>query len=213
MKIFDWLKKNLAIIGFFVALFVMFICFISGCNYHKNRHPCNIQSNTITIIDSSTNKIIDSLQCIIDSLMSLPIEERIKWLPRDTFFTPIDTFFKDVDTVAILKNHYSVFRYHWYKLDTGKLELDLYTTVTRNMPIKYELDYKILQPQTIINNTQDNSIHFKKYIYTGIDFPFNIEYASIDVLIATERLYIGAGYIPLQKGVSVKGGIRLFKFE
>jgi len=213
--ILSWIKKNVTFLLGGMALILMIVCFVSGCNYHKNRHESpEVNSDTTENVNPNVYKIIDSLQTVIDSLMSLPPEIRDRWLPQDTFYTPPDTFFKDVDTAAILKNHYSVYRYHWYKLDTGKLKLDLWTTVTRNMPIKYELDYQILQPQQTIINTQDNSVHYAKYIYGGIDLPLpDIEFTSVDVLYAFSRGYLGVGYIPLQKGVSLKTGIRLFKFK
>ena len=208
LKLLNWFKKNTAILLGSFAIFVMFACFVSGCCYHKNHSKCpEITTNTIILHDPYWYHIADSLS-------NLPPKEKIKWQPQDTFFTPSDTFFKNVDTAAILKNHFSVFRYKWDKLDTGKLELNLFTTISENKPLKYELDYKILQPQTIINNTQDNSIHYAKYIYAGFDLPFkNIEYASVDVLYAFSRGYLGFGYIPLQKGLSLKGGVNLFKWQ
>jgi len=208
MKIINWLKKHAAILFGSLAIFVMFVCFVSGCNYHKKRFKCpEITTNTVIIHDPYWHHIADSLA-------NLPPVEKIKWQPQDTFFTPPDTFFKDVDTAAILKNHFSVFRYKWYKLDTGKLELNLFTTITQNKPIKYELDYKILQPQTIINNTQDNSVHYAKYIYMGLSVPAkNMEYTEISLLGTFKQLYVGIGYIPLQQGLSFKAGMPLFKWQ
>jgi len=206
--ILSWIKKNVTFLLGGLALILMIVCFVSGCNYHKNRHECpEITTHTVIVHDPYWHHIADSLA-------NLPPIEKIKWQPQDTFFTPPDTFFKDVDTAAILKNHFSVFRYKWHKLDTGKLELNLFTTITRNKPIKYELDYKILQPQTIINNTQDNSVHYTKYLYAGINIPFyNAEFSELVILSTFKEGYLGCGYAPLQKGVSLKTGIRLFKWE
>lgn len=206
--ILSWIRKNAALLGGGIFVFLMIVCFVSGCNYHKNRFKCpEITTDTIYKTD-------DYWHHIADSLANLPSEEKIKWIPQDTLFTPADTFIKDVDTAAILRDYYSTYRYHWGRLDTGKLKFDLYTTVTENMPVKYELDYKILQPQKIINNIQDNSVHYSKYVYLGIDLPVkNMDFVSIDVLVASKRLLIGGGYVPLQKGVSLKVAIPLLKWE
>jgi len=206
--ILDWFKKNAALLLGGLAIFVMFACFVSGCNYHKNHFKCpEITTDTVITHDPYWHHIADSLA-------NLPPVEKIKWQPQDTFFTPPDTFFKDVDTAAILKNHFSVFRYKWYKLDTGKLELYLFTTITQNKPIKYELDYKILQPQTIINNTQDNSITYKSYLYAGLDiFCPNMEYSEIALFYASRKSLLGIGYAPLSKGGSFKIALPLFTWQ
>ncbi len=208
--ILNWMKKNLAFILAGIFIFCMIACFVSGCQYHKHRHPCpepTIVTNTVIVTDPYWHHIADSLA-------NLPPKEKIKWLPQDTLFTPTDTFFKDIDTAAILKNHYSIFRYHWYKLDTGLLELNLYTTISQNKPLNYEMDYKILKPTSVTNTTVDNSVTFTKYIYLGGSIPIkNIEMSEIELLAAFKRFYIGTGYIPQLNSLSFKGGATLFKFK
>ena len=209
-----WLKKNLAWLLGALAIFVMVVCFVSGCNYHKNRTKPEYITNTVILRDTSSYKIIAQLNCEIDSLKNLPAKERIKWLPQDTLFTPADTFFKDADTMAILRHCYSKYRYRYYKCIPDSLELELFTTVQRNMPIKYEVNYKILMPQTITYNTVDNSVNYSRYLYGGLDVPFYyMDGTEVELMYAFERGYIGGGYAPLAKSGSLKAGFTLFKFK
>lgn len=198
--------KNIIALGAFLAVLTM--SFIGGCQYHKKTFKCpEIASDTVYVQDSSWYHIIDSL-------MNLPPNEVIKWKPSDTIFIPADTFFKNVDTMAILRNFYSVFEYKWERVDTGKIELLLKTTVTQNKPIKYDLTYRITQPTQIINNIVDNSTNYGSYISLGFDVPLkNVNYIEIESIYNWRKGYVGIGYTPMLRSVDVKAGVNLFKFK
>lgn len=214
-RITDWIRKNAALLLGGLAIFVMMTCFVSGCNYHKNHHPCpQPTTDTIEIQDTSWHQIVDSLFHIIDSLKNKPQPDPvIVYQPGEIIPVP-----QPVDTAAILARYYTTFRYYWQFpekfTDQDSIRIKLNTTITENRPTVYDLSYQWLKPQTIINNSVDNSVRYSKYIYAGIDLPLkNIEYASIDILSTFKGGYFGIGYVPLQKGISLKTGIRLFKWE
>ena len=201
-----WLKKNLAIIGFFIALFVMFACFVSGCNYHKNRFKCpEITTNTVILHDTIIHNVVDTFPYYIVKTKEIIYR---------------DTIIREVDTAGILRDYfaYHVYDRKWFGVDSitndSLLYVNIHDTITENRSIGNKFEYRILRPQAITYNQVDNSVHFTKYIYTGISFPLkDFNYTELSVLTAFKDFYIGIGYIPLQKGVSVKGGIRLFKWE
>jgi len=196
--ILDWLKKNAALLLGGLAIFVMFACFISGCNYHKNHFKCpEIKKDTVLIYDTIPHYIIGSFPYYLQG--------------KDSIIH--DTIPKDIDTLAILHDYYDKHIYD-RKWENDTLLVNLNDTITRNEPIGNIFKYKIKIPFTTINNTQDNSIHYTKYIYAGISIPFkDIEYTEFSILSTFKGGYAGIGYSPLQKGVSLKTGIRLFKWQ
>ena len=201
-----------------VAVILLTIGFAVGWKLYPTFKPCpEVTSDTIIINDTTWHHLYDSLA-------SLPPKEKIKWLPQDTLFVPGDTFFKDVDTAAILKDYFSVFRYHWTKLDSGLLDVSLYTTVTENKPIKYELDYKILKPQTVVNNTIDNSVTYNKYFQFGVNLPvycyskdtlskLNIMNVSLEASYVFPKGYVGVGWQPNTETINARAGVTLFKIK
>lgn len=199
LKILNWLKKNAAILLGGLAIFVMFACFISGCCYHKNHSKCpEIITNTVIIHDTLIHEIVDTFPYYISH--------------TDTVIYT-DIIIQPVDTAEILRDYFALHIYnrHW---EDSLLSVNLRDTITENHFLGNQFQYQILRPQTIINTTQDNSIHYAKYVYAGFDLPFkNMEYASVDVLYVFSRGYLGFGYIPLQKCISFEIGLRLFSWE
>ena len=213
--VLKWVKKNAALLLGGMAIFVMFACFVSGCNYHKRQFPCpEPTTETILVTDTSWHQIVDSLYRIIDTLQNKPQPDPvIVYQPGEIIPVP-----QPVDTAAILARYYTTYRYYWQYPEKftpdDSIRIKLNTTISQNKPLVYDLSYQWLKPQTINNYTQDNSIHYAKYLYAGIDFPFyNAEYFEIAILSTFKRGYLGAGYAPLQKGVSLKTGIRLFSWQ
>ena len=195
----EWLIKNLAFILGGLAIFIMIVCFVSGCNYHKRQNPCPdpvIVTNTVILHDTVTHHID-------------------KWHYSQKTDTVIytDTIIQPVDTTEILKDYFALHVYsrHW---QDSLLTVDLRDTITENRFLRNDFRYKILRPQIIINNTLDQSVHYNKYFYLGLDLPFyDSDHAEVMALYAFDKGFIGAGYAPFQKGVSVKAGVKIFKFE
>jgi hypothetical protein len=99
------------------------------------------------------------------------------WVIRDTIYKDRPVIIpSNVDTTSvsalkvIAKDYYTTYGYPWEKQDTN-IQFNLYTTITRNAPVKYDFEYKILRPQTIVNNYTDNSINYGKYIQFGLSMP------------------------------------------
>ena len=199
LKLLNWFKKNAVLLFGSLAIFVMFACFISGCCYHKNHSKCpEITTNTVIIHDTLIHNIVDSFPYYISNT--------VKIIYRDTIIQP-------VDTAEILRDYFALHVYN-RQWEDSLLSVNLRDTITENYFLGNKFQYQILRPQTIINNTQDNSVHYAKYLYAGINIPFyNAEFSEIVILSTFKGGYLGCGYTPLQKGLSLKTGIRLFKWQ
>jgi hypothetical protein len=199
--ILDWLKKNLAFILGAVFLFCMVACFVSGCRYHKFRHPCPeavINTHTVIIHDTIIHEITDTFPYYVQKVDSIVYR---------------DTIILEVDTALILKDYFAL-HYYTRNWQDSLLQVDLKDVVSENKFIENDFRYKILRPQAIINNTIDQSIHYAKYIYLGIDVPVqNLNYIEVEGLFAFRKGYFGLGYEPQIKSVNIKGGVTLFKFK
>lgn len=199
--ILNWLKKNLAFILGGLAIFIMVACFVSGCQYHKHQNPCpepTIVTNTVLIHDTIIHEIVDTFPFYI--------------IKNDTIIY-IEEIPAVVDTAKILADYFALHVYSRSWTDS-LLTVDLRDTVTQNRFLQNEFKYKILRPQAVINTTVDNSVNYYNYLYAGIDFPFyNAECLEFSVLSAFKRGYIGVGYAPMQKGISIKTGVRLFSWQ
>jgi len=192
------------IIGGIVALLLMGVGVLSGWTAHEKFRPCpTITIDTIVIEDTHWHHIADSLA-------GLPPNEIVKWLPRDTLFIPGDSIPMVVDTAAILKDYFSVYKYKWEKKD-DTLAINLYTTVTKNMPIKYDLSYKVLIPFTTIVNNIDNSVIHSRYFYLGGTIIFNdVKSSMLGANFATVNGLYGIHYSINEKTWSASYGIKLF---
>ncbi len=195
----EWLIKNLAFILGGLAIFIMIVCFVSGCQFHKHRFPC--PEPTIT---THTVILHDTVTYFID-----------KWHYSQKTDTVIytDTIIQPVDTLQILADYFALHVYSRNWTDS-LLTVDLRDIVTQNKFLQNEFSYRILRPQTIINTTVDNSVHYNKYIYLGVSVPIkDIKMAEFALSFAFKQGYIGAGYIPQLNSLSFKGGATLFKFK
>ncbi len=198
-KLLDWLKKNLAFIFAGIFLFCMIACFFSGCNYHKHRHPCpepTIVTNTVILHDTVIHTI-----------------DKWHYVQNTDTIIYTDTIIQPVDTAKILADYFALHVYSRNWTDS-LLTVDLRDTVTQNKFLQNDFRYKILRPQIITTIVTDNSIHYSKYIYLGVDFPVkDLKYADFSVLAAFKDFYIGGGYNPQLKSLSFKGGVRVIKFR
>ena len=195
----NWLKKNAALLLGGLAIFVMFACFVSGCNYHKNHSRCpEITTHTVILHDTIIYQIADTIPFYIQKTDTIIYTE---------------TIIQPVDTAEILKDYFAlhVYNRHW---EDSLLSVNLRDTITENRFLGNKFQYQILRPQTINNYTQDNSITYNKYLLLGISVPVkNIEYAEFSALGVFRRTYIGCGYIPQLNTFSIKGGVSMFKWQ
>jgi hypothetical protein len=195
------MSKVSLIAGGLIFLAVLLGGAFGGWQAHKILRPCPIiTSDTVTIHDTITYTVYDSIPVLkVDTV----------WVPTPVEIPAV------VDTAAILKNYFTVLDYTWSKADTN-LTWDLTTRVTQNRPVSYRLDYKILRPQTIINNVVDNTITYNKYVYAGLGLPITktpFNSVSIEGIYAFPKGFVGLEYQPITNITSVKAGITIFKFK
>jgi hypothetical protein len=191
--------KPINIIIIVVAVLLLLGTFIGGVQYGKSRVKCpTITVDTLILHDTITYHIKDTIPYYIAI--------------RDTVYQTgyITT---PVDTAEILKDYFSVHVYDRQWADT-LIEVSLTDKISKNTPIDNEFSYKILRPQTIVNNSIDNSVTYNRYISLGLDVPIkNINYLELEAIYHTERWYTGLGYEPEINSFNVKLGMTLIKFK
>ena len=190
--------KNYALIGL-GAFLVLILSFMGGCQYHKRTYKCPIAlRDTIVVYDT----VIHTIQGVPPGYIVIHDSVLVR-----------DTVFKDIDTMAILLKYYSI-NYFTQLFNDSLISAKNEIAVMENQIIDNNFSYRILRPQTIINNSVDNSIHYNKYIYFGLDIPIkNINYINLEALYAFPKGYTGVGYSPNLKSISIKAGVRLFQFK
>lgn len=182
--------------------------FIGGYKTYPRINPCpTITTDTVFVHDTIWYTMHDT---VINTVTK-----------KDTIFVPVEIP-ADVDTAQILKDYFSVYRYLWEKQDSN-ISLKLYTTVTKNQPIAYDISYKWLKPQQVIVNNIDNTITYNKYLYIGASLPVyplkdsigiaTINHIGLDAIYAFPKGYIGAQWKPYDNVISAKVGIKLFTFK
>lgn len=180
--------------------------FIGGCQFHKRIHRCpTVVTNTEYVYDTVTHYIYDIWPHYIQSE---PI------IIHDT--VPMNI---DIDTVAVIKDYYATHIYDRQWQDS-LIQVQVKDFITQNKSIHNEFKYKILRPQTVTYTTVDNSIHYNSYLYLGLSSPFyssdpaftNFD-VSLDLTYAGPKFLFGAGYTPINKAVTAKIGLKLFKFK
>lgn len=195
----DWLKKNLVWLLGALAIFIMIVCFVSGCNYHKRRNPCpepTITTHTVILRDTVTHYI-----------------DKWHYSQRtDTILYP-DIIIQPVDTAQILADHFALHVYSrtW---EDSLLKVDLRDTVTQNRFLQNEFKYKILRPSQIVYTTVDNSVNYSSYLYFGMGTMIqDLTMADISVYFANKQLLAGVGYIPSQKYYRASVAFKIAKFK
>jgi len=123
-----------------------------------------------------------------------------------------DTIPAIVDTTAILRNYYA-WHYYTRTWQDSLLSVSLTDVISENKVFDSDFSHQILRPQEIINNTTVN-YSYSRYLYIGgsITVP-DANYSNAGVFYASGKTLFGLGYIPLQKGVSVTGAIKIGKFK
>ena len=180
--------------GAFIA-----IIFIGGCVHGRKTKKCpEIITNTILVNDTVTYQIIDHVPYYI--------------VHNDTVIYK-ETIIQQVDTAAILKDYFAIHVYdrHW---QDSLIIVNLKDSISQNKSIGNIFRYKILRPQTIINNTIDNSITYNSYLTFGLGIPIkNVNYINLELDYNWRKGYAGIQYIPELKSFGVKAGVTLLKFK
>ena len=162
--------------------------------------PCNIFKCNNTIVHTDTVYLYDT---VTHYIITPPI------VIKDTIIYT-DTIPANIDTLAILKEYYA---YHYYTRNWSdeNIEIALKDVLTQNNFFDSNLSYKILRPQTIINNTYTTNV-YSKGLYAGISTnPFSLKHSSIDLLYLNNRFMYGIGYMPYYNGIQFKAYINIKK--
>jgi hypothetical protein len=182
-----------------LAIVLVALSFIGGCQYHKKTFvPLMASHDTIVVYDTITHHIIDKIPYYIVKRDSVVIRDTIPAI---------------VDTVAILADYYN-FHYYTRTWEDSLLYAQAEDVITENKFLDNVFTYKIKRSQMIINNIVDNTITYNKYVYFGLDVPIkNVDYINLEALYAMPKMYLGVGYSPQLKSVSLKAGVKLLQFK
>ena len=184
------------------ALVVLLIGMIGGYSIRKHTFHC-------PVITADTIRLVDTVEKVI------PVTANHYIVHTDTVIKPIKIpvlLTKD-DTLKILEDYYAkhVYKREWKDSLLIANEID---TVTKNIIYPHDFKYKILRPQTIIQNTVDNSITYNRYVDIGLGVPFyDVKYWDIGLLYHWNKGYLGASYYPQMKGFGIQGGVTIIKFK
>jgi hypothetical protein len=188
-----------------LAAIVLSIGIFGGWTIRKNTHHCPaITRDTIRIWDTVEHHIIDAVPYYVTHIDTV--------IKRDTLKIPV--ILTKADTLRILTDYYALHIYDrkWLAKDT--LEVNIKDFITENKSIKNEFTYKILRPQTIIQNITDNSVTVNRYINIGLTIPFKQpNLGTIDASFIGERYTYGIKYGIHENAWSASVGVNIFKLK
>ena len=183
------------------------LSFVGGCQYHKKTFKPAVPSvDTVVVFDTVEHHIIDHFPYYITNTDSVIIR---------------DTVIQSVDTAAILKDYFAIHYYTRVWEDT-LVKVTIEDAISENRSISSNFKYNLLKPQTIINNSVDNSVTYNKYAYFGVFmpvFPFkvneisNINYVGLEALMAYPKGYSRVSWQPYTKTFIFGTGVTIMKFK
>ena len=148
----------------------------------------------------------------IDTVHHTIISEYPYYISKTDTIILRDTIPAIVDTALILQKHFAYYTYSrsW---NDSLLSVSLTDVITENKVMGSEFSYRILRPQTVINNT-DITYNYQKYIYAGLSVSvMNPKYTSINAYGAFSRTLIGIGYVPFANGAQLTAAYRIASFK
>jgi hypothetical protein len=187
--------SNYIIVGL-VILALLGVGYFGYTLYPRWNKCPEITSDTVYLKDTVSHVILDTVpwyHLVVDTVI----------------YT--DTNFINIDTGAILKDY---FAWHSYTRtwEDSLLAVTLHDIVSQNKFGGNEFTYKILRPQTIIQNVMKNNI-YKKYILVGTGFTMkDREGVDLDAMYVNRRFYFGVGYNANVNSISFKGGITVLSW-
>jgi hypothetical protein len=193
------MKTTLIYVG--IAIFLLLFAFMGGCQYHKKTFKCpEVKRNTTYIHDTTTYGIPTYYPYYIPGKDSIVHDTVNRKLTKE-------------DTLRITKNFYDK---HYYprKWEDTLLLVNQTDMVTENKIFPQNFSYVIKRPQTIINNSVDNSITYNHYVVVGITYLLkDPKYYSLDLTYQAPKFYLGGQYYPELKGFGVRAGATIFHFK
>ena len=188
------------IVLFVIGFAVLFLAgvYVTGCKHGQKMVHCpEVKTNTVYIHDTVFHKILDRYPYYV--------------YKTDTIFAP--TFYPlKVDTVFILKDYFAthVVKRNW---QDSLITVSLTDYISENKPSKNDFQYKILRPQTIINNSVDNSVHYNKYFYLYGEMPVDIKTVRLGGLFAFRQGLISVSYDIGLKTVNLGFGYKILEMK
>ena len=212
------LKNSISLItGFFskfktyliasgVFILIMLFSFIGGCQHGKKVKVCPvITTGTFAIHDTTHHYIYDIWPWYVEG-------------KDTTIYQPVPAV---VDTAAILRDYFAKHVYD-RKWENDTLLVNLNDTISQNRSIGNQFRYKIKTPFTTVNNTVDNSVTYKRYLYGGVSMPVypfksytisNINYLSLEGIYAYPKGYFRANWTPFNNAFEIGTGVKFLQFK
>jgi hypothetical protein len=192
-----------------VVLFVLLLAgvFFGGYKYYAFRNPCAEIVDTLYIYDTVEHRIPDTVPWYITKRDSIKYRDQ-KWMDSVIMANRVDTF-------AILRDYYAI---HYYSREWFDPDSIVYITsedaISENLIIDNVFSFKLLKPQTVVNNVVGSPSVYSRYLTGGLDIPLNgIKGLGIEGEYITSKYYLGARYVPTEKSMSIKAGLVLWRFK
>lgn len=191
-----------------VALFVLLLAgvFFGGYKYHSLRNPCaENRRDTLYIYDTGKKVIRDTVPWYTVRKDSIKYRDQ-KWM--DSVIAA-----NRVDTSAILADYYAIHYYsrEWFDPDST-IKVMAEDAISENEIIDNVFSFRLLKPQTV--NIINNTSVYSRYVTAGLDIPFGDKRGvEIEAAYVMPKYYIGAGYVPRDKSISIKAGVVLWKLK
>jgi hypothetical protein len=187
-----------------LSLVILAGVFFFGYSMFPKWNPCPpTQTDTTYVHDTIIHHIPDTIPYYIVHTDSIIYKDQ-KWVDSVLLANK-------VDTTEILKRYYAQYYYDREWKDS-LIAVQIHDVVSENKFMNNAFTYKLLQPQTIVQNI-DNSKTYANYLQGGLDIPFqNIKYINLGVQYINPKFYVGLGYGPTI-GIVVKGGFTILKFN
>lgn len=195
-------QKN--IIVSIAVVIILTTVFILGYNAYPKFNPTQTNSDTTFIYDTMPHYIVDSFPYYITRVDS------IKY--RDQAWTDSVIKANKIDTAELLNDYYAL---HFLSREwkDSLIYVSLKDVVSENKFYDATFTYQILRPQEVINNVINN-YSYSRYLYLGASLNISeIKNSEFALFYAFSRGYAGLGYAPLSGGLSLKGGVALFKLR
>ena len=192
-----------------VALFVLLLAgvFFGGYKYYAFRNPCAEIIDTLYIYDTGEHQIPDIEPWYITKRDSKKYRDQ-KWM--DSVIAA-----NRVDTMAILSDYYAIHYYsrEWCDPDST-VKVTAEDAISENQIIDNVFSFKLLKPQTVVNNIISTPSVYRRYVTGGLDIPFNRTYGvGIEAEYVTDKYFLGTRFVPSEKSISIKAGLVLWRFK
>lgn len=192
-----------------VALFVLLLAgvFFGGYKYYAFRNPCAEIVDTLYIYDTGEHQIPDVEPWYITKRDSIKYRDP-KWM--DSVIAA-----NRVDTMAILSDYYAIHYYsrEWFDPDST-VQVSAEDAISENQIIDNVFSFKLLKPQTVVNNIIGSPPVYRRYLTGGLDIPFNrTSGVGIEAEYVTDKYFLGTRFVPSEKSISIKAGLVLWRFK